>query len=62
MEGAGGQAHPEDFSGDVGDPVLLKLVSFSVLHQVCDGARPTELHHQLQETHTDEYISTSKAK
>lgn len=62
MEGAGGEAHPEDFSGDVGDPVLLELVSFSVLHQVCDGARPTELHHQLQETHTDEYISTSKAK
>lgn len=41
---------PEDLPGDVSDPVLLQCVAFGVLHQVCDGAGATELHHQLEET------------
>lgn len=39
--------HSEDLSRNVGDPVFLQAV-LCVLHQVCDGAGSTELHHQLQ--------------
>lgn len=44
-----GTPHPEDLSGDVGDPILLQRVAFGVLHQICDGAGTAELHHQLEE-------------
>lgn len=45
--------YPQDLSGDVRDPVLLERVPLGIFHQVCDGPRPTELHHQLRvEAHT----------
>lgn len=41
--------NPENLPGDVGNPVLLQRVAFSVLDQICYGTSATELHHQLQE-------------
>lgn len=40
--------YPEDFSGDVGNPVFFECVPFGVLHKVCDGPSPTKLHNKLQ--------------
>lgn len=55
--------YPQDLSGDVRDPVLLERVALGVLHQVRDGPRPTELHHQLRaETHTVTHTCAGQAQ
>lgn len=46
--GAVPKPYPQDLSGDVSYPVFFQCVPFGVLHKVCDGASPTELHDQLQ--------------
>lgn len=40
--------YPEDFSGDVSNPVFFECVPFGVLHKVCDGPSSTKLHNKLQ--------------
>ncbi|MDP1222844.1 hypothetical protein Q6313_27035, partial [Klebsiella pneumoniae] len=37
---------PEDFPGDVSNPVFFESVPFGVLHKVCDGPSPTKLHNK----------------
>lgn len=39
--------YPQYLSGDVSYPVFLQRVPFGVLHEVCNGPSPTELHHKL---------------
>lgn len=41
-------AYPQDLPGDVGYPVFLQRVALGVLHEVCDGSGPTELHNELE--------------
>lgn len=39
--------YPQNFSGDVSYPIFLECVPFGVLHKVCNGPSPTELHNKL---------------
>lgn len=43
-----GAPYPQDLPGDVSYPVFFERVPFGVLHEVCDGPGPAELHHKLQ--------------
>lgn len=44
--------YPQDLSGDVGYPVFLERVALGVLHEVCDGPGPAELHNKLKRDKT----------
>lgn len=47
-QGCSRSPYPEDFPGDVSNPVFFERVPFGVLHKVCDGTSPAKLHNELR--------------